>query len=208
LPGGRTSRAPLRPRSPELVSGGVLDKALPVGSADQAATEGTPTWESYGREIVARHHTRIKTPDRASWLATESLQHKRDAETLAKLPYTTEPEKKAIERALGSINPSPPAFQWTTTSAPPGPGMRTPPLLWPGVLAELFAATRCETRDGGVAGAQLTYAHDGGIADFGVDAHKLTRGCKLLLPRSLSSRSRICGRRASARQRSTASPSR
>jgi TonB family protein len=170
-----------RLRRPDSVSGGVLDKALPVGSADQATTEGTPTWESFGREIVARHHARIKTPDRAAWLATEAPQHKRDAEALAKLPYTTVPEKKAIERALGPIDSLLPAAQGEPISAPPIPSMRTPPLLWPGVLAELFAATGCETQDGGLAVAEVTYANDGGIADFGVDARKLTPGCKQLL---------------------------
>ena len=61
----------------------VLDAALPAAGQAAVADTASPTWEQFGREVIARRHARKRTPDRAAFLKTEAPTHVRDSRALA-----------------------------------------------------------------------------------------------------------------------------
>ena len=74
------------------VTPAVLDVALPrVTSVDAAVT-----WETVGRELVARIHRGVSTPDRAAIYKAEGARRREDVVAAAYLPQLTVPEREVL----------------------------------------------------------------------------------------------------------------
>jgi hypothetical protein len=123
----------------------VLQDARPETNVVDA---NTPTWEQFGREIIARETRGAITPDRSVWLKTAAEAHRDEARVLGRLTSVTAPERDALHAALGSTfhtSPPVPRHPMLTSDPPAQAPMRTLPVLWPGLLTNVFDAAGCRT---------------------------------------------------------------
>ena len=132
----------------EATPAGALDAALPAeisGVADSSVSVG---WEQFGRELVARRHRQVRTPDRTNVIRSEGASHRSDARLLLRLKEILPAEREAAMEVLGEKSvgtPPPSAVEPSPESAPPRGqvAMRTAPIPWPALLPDLFKVTGC-----------------------------------------------------------------
>ena len=155
------------------VTPAVIATASAPGTPDQP-----PTWEMFGRELLARRHADTRTPDRAALLAAQSSTHMGDARAIALLPQLTNDERQALKTALGLSFPSPETEKVPAVTRDQNATMRTIPPLWPGVLESLLDAAKCKPeRSTTFAVASAAYRPDGRVAKLQVDSSPLPAGC-------------------------------
>jgi hypothetical protein len=82
----------------------VPQPVLDAVSAPEPSPASALSWELFGREVIGRRRSGVKTMDRSAWLATEAARHEYDARILLGLETTTEPERRAIRSALDDRN--------------------------------------------------------------------------------------------------------
>lgn len=162
------------------VTSAVLAAAMP-----QTGVEAAPTWESFGRELLARRHSGTRTADRTALLAAESSANMSDARAIALLPQLTDSERRALKSTLGRSFPNAEAEKRTPSpdSNQSASGtMRTIPLLWPGFLESLLNAAKCAAERTTTFGiASVTYRPDGRVAKLQIDSTPLPGGCSQVL---------------------------
>ncbi len=144
----------------------------------QVTPDQPPTWEAFGRELLARRHADTRTADRAALLAAQSSAHMSDARAIAQLPQLTNDERQALKTALGLSFPSPETEKMPAVTRDPNATMRTIPPLWPGLLESLLDAAKCQPeRSTTFALASAAYRPDGRVAKLQLDSAPLPAGC-------------------------------
>ena len=169
----------------QAVAPDVLAAALPRASAENAPV----TWELVGREIVARIHRGVSTPDRAGFLKSEATRRRQDAMAASYLPQLTVSERSALREVLKDQMPEPtpakradpPKQPGTPTRAGTMP-MRTVPIPWPGLLEDLLRQSNCTvTRPSRVGGFGLVFRPDGRPERADLARHELAPECDPVL---------------------------
>lgn len=120
----------------------VLDAALPR----PADTADRPTWEAFGRELVARFRLKRETPDRLALFASTGPAHMKDMLSLRDSPVLRPSETDALRALLGSrfsVDRKPGGSTETPKRKPRSDTMRTAPFLAEGFYADLAASAGC-----------------------------------------------------------------
>jgi TonB family protein len=118
-----------------------------AGLPDTTPASNTPTWEHFGRELMARFEGHGAT-DRSSWLKTAAAGHVTDLRNVWWAERSLVPaERAAIRQILGADFPgdrpaSAPA-DLRVRLRPPPPVMRTMPTVVPGLIPEIMKTTGC-----------------------------------------------------------------
>jgi TonB family protein len=133
----------------EVIPANVLDAALPAQEPVAAGAATSIGWEEFGRELVARRHRQVRTPDRSQVIRREGPSHQPDARLLLALPETLPGERNAAAELLGerSVAKAPPArAPQPSPESNPRRGqlaVRTLALPWPALLPDLVKVTGC-----------------------------------------------------------------
>ncbi len=149
------------------VPSAMLDAALAADG--QSAAGASPTWEQFGREVIARRHANRKTPDRAALLTAEASRHSRDSRALAVIEQITDSEREALKVALGERYPKKPSdVRESLPTVRTGEAMRTMPTIWPGLLQGLVETTGCKARGNAPlpGAASVAYRPDGRVGQI------------------------------------------
>ncbi len=163
------------------VPSGVLESASTSQDGSSGENPAAPaTWELFGRELVARRQRQARTPDRSSLIRTEVGDHRADGQMLGLFNEITDAERKALIDTLGETlekAPLPPASGEAAT--PRGQSiMRTAPIAWPGLLADLLRVSGCRVTNDLRAGAfEIQYRPDGRPLSFGITRADLPVEC-------------------------------
>lgn len=142
----------------------VLDAGLPADRPDAS------DWETFGRELIARHRTNAPTSDRSA-LITAAKWPREAARALSGLRVLTKPEQDAVASLTQQVSLSPLA-DWRVKRA----AMRTIDLPAPGVVGATLNAAGCKA-SGELASAALTYWPDGRPRTIRVGSRGLRREC-------------------------------
>lgn len=159
----------------------ILDAAMTDASTSSSA--GDLTWETWGRELIARQQGRT-TPDRAEFVAREAGGHTGHTQRLAALDAITPAEERALRSALGDRYADRDSLRKVVPIEynQAGGAMRTLPLPWPGFFASLVTAAECRlspTRR--VAAIRATYLDDGRHDRVQMDPSRVPRGCEQVI---------------------------
>ncbi len=160
-----------------------VGRGQPITSAVLAAAtarlpaEAPPTWETFGRELLARRQGRTEPADRAEFLMAQSKRHIADARAIALLPQLTDAERQALRAVLGSSFPTADAER-SVPLRDAASSMRTIPMLWPGLLQSTLDAANCRVDGPATLGlASAIYRPDGRIAKLQIYSKPLTSAC-------------------------------
>lgn len=135
------------------------------------------TWETFGRELLARRQGRTEPAERPDFLAAESRRHIADARAIALLPQLTAGERQALKAVLGSSFPTADAER-SVPLRDAASSMRTIPTLWPGLLQSTMTAANCKVEGSPTLGfASAIYRPDGRIAKLQIYSKPLTSAC-------------------------------
>jgi TonB family protein len=149
-----------------------------LGAATEQPAPDTPTWESFGRELLARRESRSESVGRADLLTSESRKHLSDARAIALMPQLTSAERQALKAVLGSSFPSAAPEKLSRPPVDPTGSLRTIPILWPGFLHSVLVAAKCNVEGSPTLGlASAVYRADGRIAKLQIFSKPLTSGC-------------------------------
>ena len=157
---------------------GVLEAALPAdmrGATDAAVSVG---WEQFGRELVARRHRQVRTPDRADLIRSEGVVS--DLRLLLQLTETSRAERDAAADVLGERNVAKALPSPVPESAPRRGqvAMRTAPIPWPALLPDLLKVTRCPVTNAvRIAMFEISYRPDGRPQSVGTMPTELPPEC-------------------------------
>jgi TonB family protein len=167
---------------------GALDAALPLQAAG-SGSESNPeiTWETFGRELVARRRLNVQTPDRAEFLRMAARRRKTDAGVLRLLKELTAAERKALVEAIRDSHPGTAAAREAqqlrgAKARVAQPTMRTVPIPWPDLFVDLLKVSGCQISNRPAFGAyRIAYRPDGRPASLNLDISRLPRDCKPVL---------------------------
>jgi TonB family protein len=133
----------------EAIPANVLDAALPAKEPIAAEAATSIGWEAFGRELVARRHRQVRTPDRSHVIRSEGASHQSDTRLLLPLQETLPAERDAASELLGERNvakaPPTPAPEPSPESNPRRGqlAVRTIEVPWPGLFPDLVKLTGC-----------------------------------------------------------------
>jgi TonB family protein len=130
------------------------------------------SWESFGRELVARRGKAPDGPDRHELIAAEGPRHLADIHALGSAPQLTAAERAAAA-AIGIRPKNPFADLERSVSA-----ARTIPALVPGAIADTLKAANCVPRASSTASGTMLYGADGWPQRVTVDPTGLSRECQ------------------------------
>jgi TonB family protein len=154
----------------------ILDAAL--RATDESGAGASPTWEAFGRELVARRYRQVRTPSRAVLIASEAASHRSDARLIATFKELTPGERGALSETLGAtLSENPPEAPEQERRGQPV--MRTLAIPWPALLPDLLQVSGCPIADTLRAGAfEIDYRPDGRPLSVGVIPYDLPPTCK------------------------------
>lgn len=162
------------------VPAALLDAATAgAGTASAGPDDGAPTWEQFGRELLARQHHGQATPDRSVLITAEAARHRANAQELWGMKQLLEPERKALRAVLGDALPRRRSGQVPATGGErSGIAMRTLPALWPGLLKAVLDTANCKPRGNlAIALMSVTYMADGRAGRVLINNNPLPSGC-------------------------------
>lgn len=148
-------------------------RKVPRALLDAAVAADPPDasdWERFGRELIARRHTKARTPDRSALLATEDPR-RRIAVAIEGLPELLDTERAAVARLVQSRS----QFLEPDWHASP-PATRTVSLPVPGLVPATFEAAGCTGAEE-MGQAVLSYWPDGRPVHIRLAAGKLPPPC-------------------------------
>ena len=171
------------------VPASVLDAAMPGQAGSSSSDTNTEDgWEAFGRELVARRHRQMQTPDRSNLIHATSLERIDDARVLPLLKETTADERQAVVKALGKTlvaTKAPHEGTRTSTSIDPPrgqPSMRMVPLPWPQLLGDLLTTPGCPfSKTPRLGDFQTSYRPAGRPATVSLDTTSLPAKCEPVL---------------------------
>ena len=170
----------------QAVAPAVLEAALPRPTAADAPV----TWEMVGRELVARIHRGVSTPDRAGIYKAEAARRREDIVAASHLPQLTVQERETLREVLKDkmpqphkpTRPKPPQQEDKKPDSPRSMPMRTVPTPWPGLVADLLHASGCQVTDTSrVGGFGLAFRADGRPERADLARHELPPECDQVL---------------------------
>jgi TonB family protein len=135
--------------TPATVLGAALPAEVPVDT-DSTVSVG---WEQFGRELIARRHRQVRTPDRSNVIRSEGIAHQSDARLLLQFKEILPAERDAATDVLGDTGvakgPAPPAREPSLDSRPRRGQVtvRTTTIPWPALLPDLLKVTGCPVTD-------------------------------------------------------------
>jgi TonB family protein len=163
----------------EQVPADVLAAAIDRAPAD-GAPDAPADWEQFGRELLARHQRKTRTPDRSALIRASGEQGSVRVLALAER-LLTRPEIAEVRSTLGRDGyaaarrrvPEP-------ASAASGRSMRLLPVRWIGFLRQLLDAARCPVDRAFKFGiAAVGYGPDGRVKEVALNDNPLPDGCRL-----------------------------
>ena len=172
----------------QALASDVIEAALPRPAAAEAPAAQV-TWEAVGRELVARIHRGVSTPDRAEFYKTEGARRREEVVAAAYLPQLTVNERDALRGVLKDRMPAPararrpePPKQGATPTGARTMPMRTVPILWPKLLEDLMRESGCSvTQTSRVGGFALAFRADGRPERADLTRHELPPECDPVL---------------------------
>jgi len=153
----------------EPVAASVLDAALPAETPTVNAPTVSVGWEQFGRELIARRHRQLRTPDRSAVIRGEARPHFDDARLLLRFKEILPGERSAVAELVGEERPSkaPPPLDPTPVRGQSA--MRTAPIPWPALLPDLLRTTGCPVTETTRLGVfEVSYRPDGRPLSVGI----------------------------------------
>ena len=158
----------------------VIEGALPRQSGAEPVT-----WETVGRELVARVHRGVSTPDRAEFYKTESARRRGDAAAAAYFPQLTVGEREALRSVLKDDMPEPRRTKRPDPpkeAKPPSMPMRTVSVAWPALLQDLMRESGCQaSQTSYMVGFTVAFRGDGRPERAGLAGLDLAPQCDKVL---------------------------
>jgi TonB family protein len=157
----------------------VLDAIAPETAARNGAEVTAPTWEQFGREVIARQHRAARTPDRSAFLTAEASTHETAGIAVARLRQTLDTERAVLKKILGDRFPKGPSKTSEAESTRTGGAMRTVPSPWRGFMKELLATSKCNASQSALpAVLSVTYRPSGTVGQMKLSPRPLPSGCE------------------------------
>lgn len=160
---------------------------LPAAIADAVTTingPAAPSWETFGRELIARHLGHVAPTDRSDLIRRDGPRAKRGAPPQAwPVADLTIDERAALRDLVGGaldrIGTTDPAGQGVTAISLPT--LRTP-VEWPGLLASVLQASKCPpTKDQRCGTVRVEFRPNGLPAHVGYSLLTLPKSCEAAL---------------------------